>query len=221
MVCSHCGNEVKVAAENCPYCQKPLPISGQAPKSLRACIYIVPIAGFLIFSLSALFLTQPAFRQFFSFWRKAPAEENPNRAPVVRDAVPAELPLRATYESYLAMLENPTLEALKKFVPSQRLAELDEGGENSRIYDELIPDIPTNGIVITRVESKGNRAVIVTNIEDTGLFTDAQGNPLGATGVAQLVHEESGWKFVSQMWHVSPPTDPVAPAILWLNETTQ
>ena len=215
MFCSHCGNEVKVQAANCPYCEKPLGKSLATAKSTRSCITLgFFLVTFAMFAVAAYYVV-PQVREVLSIGRdKQQPQESSTPA---RNAASDELQLRSLYQSYVTMLANPNPQELRRFVPSSRLKELDERGESSGIYDELIPDVSMDGILIKRIEVKGNRAVIATNVETAGGFTDDKGNALGATGVAQLIHEDDGWKFFSQMWHISPPTDPVAPAILWLD----
>lgn len=146
--------------------------------------------------------------------------EPPKPKKLERTAESDKAELNTLYKHYLDVLENPEPEKFRKFVQKGRLKELRQGGADSLIYDQLVPDISMNGIEVSRVIVESDRAIIVTHVQSANQVTDDKGNPLGATGIAKLIHEDNGWKIFSQVWHINPPTDPVEEAMSWLTSNT-
>ncbi len=70
MFCSHCGNEVKVQAANCPYCEKPLGKSLATAKSARSCITLgFFLLTFAMFAVAAYFVV-PQLRRSSFHWSR-------------------------------------------------------------------------------------------------------------------------------------------------------
>jgi hypothetical protein len=114
MYCTNCGNQVTTAAAiTCPYCEKPLPISAPARKSLKSCFVvislIVMIGGFVI----AAFLIFPDLKDLL----KLPAQKDePKVEKVKRTAQSDKEALDALYNRYLHVLQNPQPENFREFV---------------------------------------------------------------------------------------------------------
>ena len=92
MFCSHCGNEVKVQAANCPYCEKPLGKSLAAAKSTRSCFTLVfSLLTIAMFAAAAYFVF-PQLRQILFHSRDQPQPQESSTP--ARNAASDELQLR-------------------------------------------------------------------------------------------------------------------------------
>ncbi|HEY7159822.1 MAG TPA: hypothetical protein VH815_01120 [Acidobacteriota bacterium] len=214
MYCTNCGNKVTTAgATICPYCEKPLPVSAPAAKSLKSCFVVISLmlmaAGFAI----AAFLIFPdVWKQIFK-----PADKQeimPEK--VKRTTETDKAALTKLYKHYLEVLEDPQPEKFRQFVQKGRLNELSEGGEKSLIYDQLVPDISMNGMEVSQVIVEGDRALVVSQVQSVSRASDGNGNAIGAIGVAKCIYEDDGWKIFSQTWHINSPTNPVEDSMSWL-----
>jgi hypothetical protein len=214
MYCTNCGNKVTTAgATTCPYCEKPLPISAPAKQSLKSCFVVISlilmIGGFAV----------AAFLIFPDFWKdllkSRDQKEQPQAPKVQRTAETDKEALDALYTRYLQVLENPEPRKLREFVQRKRLIELNEGGDKSLIYDQLVPDLSMNGMEVSQIIAEGDRGIVVTKAQSAGV-TDNSGNPVGTIGVAKCIYEGNGWKIFSQTWHINSPTNPVEDSMSWL-----
>jgi hypothetical protein len=217
--CTNCKNKVTITgATTCPYCEKPLPVSPPAGKSLRSCI--ITIFGLILGAGLAVALYF-AFPDFWSnFLTPQTKKEEPKPAKVQRTAETDKAALNSLYNRYLQVLENPQPEKFREFVQKGRLSELSDGGTSSLIYDQLVPDISMNGMGVDHAIVEGDRGIVVTQAQSAGQVTDNQGNPVGTIGIAKCIYEDGGWKIFSQMWHINPPTNPVEDSMSWLTPKT-
>jgi Ankyrin repeats (3 copies) len=217
--CTNCGNKVTIAgATTCPYCEKTLPVSATAGKSLRSCIITIFV---LIMGAGLAVALYFAFPDFWSnLLAPQTKKEEPKPAKVQRTAETDKAALNSLYNRYLQVLENPEPEKFREFVQNGRLSELSDGGSKSLIYDQLVPDISMNGMGVDRVIVEGDRGIVVTRAQSAGQITDNQGNPVGTIGIAKCIYEDDGWKIFSQSWHINSPTDPVEDSMSWLTPKT-
>jgi len=160
---------------------------------------------------------------FPDFWKNLfnPQSKKKEAAPAKakRTAETDKEALDVLYTSYLQVLENPQPQKLREFIQRKRLIELNEGGDKSLIYDQLIPDISMNGMEVSQIIVKGDRGLVVTKAQSAGV-TDNSGNAVGTIGVAKCIYESDGWKIFSQTWHINSPTNPVEDSMSWLTPKT-
>ncbi|MCI0446375.1 ankyrin repeat domain-containing protein, partial [bacterium] len=203
-------------ATTCPYCEKPLPVSAPAGKSLRSCF--ITIFGLIM----GMGLAVALYFAFPDFWRNllTPQAKKEEPKKVQRTAETDNEALNSLYNRYLQVLENPEPEKFREFVQKGRLNELSDGGTSSLIYDQLVPDISMNGMGVDRVIVEGDRGIVVTQAQSAGQVTDNQGNPVGTIGIAKCIYEHDGWKIFSQTWHINSPTNPVEDSMSWLTPKT-
>jgi ankyrin repeat protein len=216
MYCTNCGNNVTSSdATKCPYCEKPLSL----PKVSRP-LTKSPFASLLTFLVACGIASYFAFPDFWkTLINPQSRKEKPVPAKLKRTPETDKEALDALYTRYLKVLENPEPQKFREFVQRKRLIELNEGGDKSLIYDQLVPDLSMNGMEVSEIMVKGDRGIVVTKAQSAGV-TDNSGNPVGTIGVAKCIYEANGWKIFSQTWHINSPTNPVEDSMSWLTPKT-
>lgn len=218
MYCTNCGNNVTTSnATICPYCEKPLSVSTKEYRPRRRSGVGALLAMLVAMAIGSYF----AFPDFWkNFSNPLSRKEEPAPAKVKRMAESDKEALDALYTRYLKVLENPEPQKFREFVQRKRLIELNEGGDKSLIYDQLVPDLSMNGMEVSQVIVQGDRGIVVTKAQSAGV-TDNSGNAVGTIGVAKCIYEANGWKIFSQTWHINSPTNPVEDSMSWLTPKTE
>jgi hypothetical protein len=212
MYCTNCGNNVTTGdASTCPYCEKPLSLSNVSRPRKKS--PIVSVFTFLIaFAIGSYFAFPDFWKNLFNPHSK---KEEPVPNKIKRTAETDKEALDALYTRYLKAIENPEPQKFREFVQRKRLIELNEGGDKSLVYDQLVPDLAMNGMEVSQIMVEGDRGIVVTKAQSAGV-TDNSGNAVGTIGVAKCIYEDNGWKIFSQTWHINSPTNPVEDSISWL-----